>query len=130
MLDAFHTKTPLSVKQASIPYDSTAVDTTEYRRLMGSLQYLTFMWLEIFHAISRVCQHFQNPSVAHIREVKIILRYLKEPMSFGLRIIHKSSLDLTRFSDANRVSCSITCRSTSRHCIFLGANCVLWSSKK
>lgn len=51
-------------------------------------------------------------------------------MSLCLCVFHQSSLNLTGFSDADWVGCSITCRITNGHCIFLGAKCISWSFKK
>lgn len=128
MLHAFHMC--LMVKATSTPNNQTPVDTTEYRQLVESLQYLTFTRPEICHAISRASQHFQNPTISHLSEVKWILLYLKATMYFSLRIIRQSSHNLISFNDVDWTGCPITRCSTNGHCIFLDANCVSWSSKK
>ncbi|GKV48364.1 hypothetical protein SLEP1_g55188 [Rubroshorea leprosula] len=45
-------------------------------------------------------------------------------------VVNRSTLSLIGFCDADWVGCSITRRSTTGFCIFLGANCISWSSKK
>ncbi|RVW77775.1 Retrovirus-related Pol polyprotein from transposon RE2 [Vitis vinifera] len=55
-------------------------------------------------------------------------RYLKGTMEHGIKFFKQSSLRLTGFCDADWVGC--TRRSTSGYCIFLGANCISWSSKR
>ena len=50
-------------------------------------------------------------------------------MEHGIRFFKQSSLRLTGFYDADWVGCTNTRRSTYGYCIFLGANCISWSSK-
>ena len=97
---------------------------------MGSLQYLTFTRPDITHAVNKVCQKFQQPTKADLRAVKRILQYLKGTLNFGLRYLKQSSLTLYGFSDSDWASCPVTRRSNSGFCIYLGSNCISWSSKK
>jgi hypothetical protein len=62
MLDASKINTPIASKPTELPDDNNPVDATEYRRLCGSLQYLTFTRPDLTHAVNLVCQHFQNPT--------------------------------------------------------------------
>ncbi|KAL6329927.1 hypothetical protein AAG906_039842 [Vitis piasezkii] len=57
-------------------------------------------------------------------------RYLKGTMEHGIRFFKQSSLRLTGFCDADWAGCTNIRRSTSGYCIFLGANCISWSSKR
>lgn len=77
-----------------------------------------------------VCQKFQQPTKADLCSVKRILCYLKGTLNFGLRYLKQSSLKLYGFSDSDWASCPLTRRSISRFCIYLGTNCINWSSKK
>lgn len=61
--------------------------------------------------------------------MKFILRYLVATINFGLQITSRS-LQVIGFSDADWAGCAITLRSTTGLCVFLGANCASWSSKK
>ncbi|KAH9673199.1 hypothetical protein KPL70_018014 [Citrus sinensis] len=65
--------TPMAVKEVISPTNREPVNPTEYRTLVGSLQYLTFSRPDITHAVNRVCQHFQNPTKADLRAIKRIL---------------------------------------------------------
>ena len=51
-------------------------------------------------------------------------------MKHGIRFLKQSSLRLIGFCDADWAGCTNTRRSTSRYYIFLGANCISWSSKR
>ncbi|GKV37533.1 hypothetical protein SLEP1_g45555 [Rubroshorea leprosula] len=49
---------------------------------------------------------------------------------YGIRYLEHSPLSLTGFCDADWAGCPLTRCSTTGFCIFLGANCVSWGSKK
>ena len=120
----------MAVKEVISPTDCEPVNPTEYRTLVGSLQYLTFSRPDITHAVNRVCQHFQNPTKADLRAVKRILCYLKGTLDFGLRYLSQSSNHVYAFSDSDWAGCTETRRSMTGYCVYLGVNCVSWSSKK
>lgn len=69
-----------------IDYDEP-VDATEYRGLVGRLQYHTLTRPDITRFVNRVCQHFQALAKANVRAVKHILRYLKGTIDCGLRFL-------------------------------------------
>lgn len=77
--------TLLAVKNTSSPNDNQLVNASEYRAIVGSLQYLTFSHPDITYAVNRVCQQFQNPTKADLKAVKCILRYLKGTLDYRLR---------------------------------------------
>jgi hypothetical protein len=130
MLEASKINTPIAHKAIELSDDHESVDPTEYRRLCGSLQYLTFTRPDITHAVNVVCQHFPNPTKRNMRAVKRILRYIKGTLTHGLRYLSQSSLTLNAFCDADWAGCPNTRRSTTGYCIFLGSNCISWASKK
>ncbi|GKV35118.1 hypothetical protein SLEP1_g43432 [Rubroshorea leprosula] len=130
MFAAASIATPLATKDTSTLKDDDLVDANEYRKLVGALQYLTIIRTDICHAMNRVCQFMQQPTFAHMRQVKHILRYIKGTIHHGLRFSSHSTLSLTGFCDADWADCPITRRSTTGYCVFLGANCISWSSKK
>ena len=66
----------------------------------------------------------------NFKTVKKILRYVKGTLHFGLHFSQQSSHNLYGFCDADWAGCPITRRSTSGYCIYLGSNCISWSSKK
>ena len=65
-----------------------------------------------------------------MKAVKRILRYLKGTLHYGLKFITQSTLSLYGFCDADWAGFPSTRRSTTGYCIYLGANCISWSSKK
>ncbi|KAH9745635.1 reverse transcriptase Ty1/copia-type domain-containing protein [Citrus sinensis] len=130
MQDSTVVATPMAVKEVPRFDDAQPVNATEYRQVVGSLQYLTFTRPDITHTVNKVCQKFQQPTKADLRAVKRILRYLTGTLNFGLRYLKQSSLTLYGFSDSDWAGCPLTRRSTSGFCIYLGSNCISWSLKK
>lgn len=59
-----------------------------------------------------------------------MIRYIKETLRYGLILHRNSSLNLYAFCDVDWSGYRDTRRSTSGSCIYLGSNCIAWSSKK
>lgn len=98
MQDSTSITTPMTMKEVPKFDDHEPVDATEYRQIVGSLQYLTFTRSDITHDVNRVCHKFQQPTKADLRSVKRILRYLKVTLNFSLHYLKQSSLNLYGFS--------------------------------
>uniref|UniRef100_A0A2N9H082 Uncharacterized protein n=1 Tax=Fagus sylvatica TaxID=28930 RepID=A0A2N9H082_FAGSY len=131
MLDCKPVATPMASKRVSLSHaEELYSDITEYRRIVGTLQYLTLTRLDLSYAVNTVCQYMHAPTNEHFQMVKRILRYVKGTLSLGVRILRHSSLDLFAFSDADWAGCLVTRRSTTGFCTFLGSNCISWSAKK
>ncbi|KAK9215471.1 hypothetical protein WN944_007476 [Citrus x changshan-huyou] len=122
MQDCTSIRTPIATSSTAFIDDDEPVDATEYRGLVGSLQYLTFTRRDITHVGNRACQHFQAPNKAHMRAVKRILRYLKGTIHYSLQFLSQSSLTLNGFSYSDWAGCSVTRQSTIGYSIYLGAN--------
>ncbi|XP_028553656.1 uncharacterized protein LOC110108109 [Dendrobium catenatum] len=104
-------------------------DPTIYRRLAGSLQYLTITRPDIAFAANQVCQHMQSPTEHNFKELKRPLRYVKGTLSYGLPIT-VGSLDLQTYSDADWAFYTTYRKSISGFCSFLGPNLISWTVKK
>jgi hypothetical protein len=104
MLMCKTTTTPMSSSEQLTSVDGTLLsseDATEYRSLVGGLQYLTITRPDISYAVNRVCQYLHSPRDAHMTAVKRILRYIRHAVSYGLRLCASSSTLLAAFSDAD-----------------------------
>jgi hypothetical protein len=52
-------------------------DPTEYRHIVGALQYVTLTQPNIAYLVNQLCQHMHNPTSVHFIATKRVLRYLK-----------------------------------------------------
>jgi hypothetical protein len=76
-------------------------DSSQYRSVVGALQYLTLTRPDMSFAVNKVCQFLHAPTTVHWAAVKRILRYLKSCTHVGLRVIKSRSLLVTGFLDAD-----------------------------
>lgn len=105
-------------------------DPTQYRKLAGAVQYLTFTRPDIAYAIHQICLYMHDPRLPHFQALKRIIRYLQGTSGLGLQLLKGPINDLVAYSDADWAGCPDTRRSTSGYCVFLGSNLVSWSSKR
>ena len=89
-----------------------------YRKLVGSLIYLTVTRLDIAHAVHIVSQFMAAPCTTHFAVLPRILRYVKGTVFHGLHFSRHSFIDLRAYSDVNWVGDSTDRRSTTDYCIF------------
>ncbi|GJT71674.1 retrovirus-related pol polyprotein from transposon TNT 1-94 [Tanacetum coccineum] len=94
------------------------------------LMYLTASRPDIAF-VAFVCARYQTRLTAkHLKEVKRILRYLRQTINMGLWYSKDFGFELIAYSDADHAGCNDDCKSTSRGIQFLGDKLVSWSSKK
>jgi hypothetical protein len=105
-------------------------DSSRYRSVVGSLQYLTLTRPDISFAVNMVCQFLSQPTEAHWEAVKRILRFVKGTLDTGLRIRRSLQQHISIFTDADWAGDVDDRRSTSGFAVFVGSNLISWSSKK
>nr|AAT85031.1 putative polyprotein [Oryza sativa Japonica Group]ABF96679.1 retrotransposon protein, putative, Ty1-copia subclass [Oryza sativa Japonica Group] len=133
MSDCKSVATPLSASEKLIAGKGTILgpnDATQYRSIVGALQYLTLTRLDIAFSVNKVCQFLHNPTTEHWAAVKRILRYIKQCTGLGLRICKSSSMIVSGYSDADWAGCLDDRRSTGGFAVYLGDNLVSWNAKK
>ena len=108
----------------------SAEESTNYRSVVGALQYLTLTRPDISFPINKVCQFLHTPTLAHWTAVKRILRYLRGTMSTGLKVTRSTSTLVSAFSDADWAGCPDDRRSTGGFAVFFGPNLISWSARK
>lgn len=112
---------------------ATVSDPTQYRSIIGALQYATLTRPELSYFVNKVCQFLSNPLEEHWKAVKRILRYLSGTLTHGLLLQpapKHQPLSLLGFCDADWAADLDDRRSTSGACVFLGPNLISWWSKK
>ncbi|RVW77515.1 Retrovirus-related Pol polyprotein from transposon RE1 [Vitis vinifera] len=80
---------------------SLLADPSQYRNIVGALQYCTITRPDISFSVNKLCQFMQSPTDLHWQAVKRLLRYLKGTTSFGLSFHSSSDLQLTAYADAD-----------------------------
>ena len=91
-----------------------------YRRLVGSLVYLTITRPDISYAVNLVNKFMTNPKHLHLAALRRIICYLLRTPTHGLFYSMNSPITLTAYSDANWAGCPATRRSTTGWCTNLG----------
>ncbi|CAL8090617.1 unnamed protein product [Prunus armeniaca] len=139
--DLLHNSNLLHAKPASTHLAAKSVLTasdgdllaspTEYRELVGSLQYLTLTLSYISFVVNTVAHFMSSTSSPHMVAVKRILRYVKGTIDFSLHFTPQDpSTRHTVYSDADWAGCPDYRRSTAGYLIYLGSNLISWCSKK
>ncbi|XP_035541384.1 uncharacterized mitochondrial protein AtMg00810-like [Juglans regia] len=130
MTEAKPAKTPIPAgSQLSKHHGDPLENATEYRQLVGALQYLTLTRPDISFTVNQLCQFMHNPSTVHWTAAKRVLRYLKGSLNHGL-LFTKGSLTLNAYSDSDWAGNPDDRRSTIGYAIYLGPCLISWSAKK
>ncbi|XP_019181956.1 PREDICTED: uncharacterized protein LOC109177103 [Ipomoea nil] len=122
--------TPAAVTQSATPSTDEFENPTQYRRLVGALQYLTITQPDLAYAVNRLCQFMHTPTDEHWGLLKRVLRYVKGTQEYGLRLTPSSSTDIHAYSDSDWAECPVDRKSTSGYAVYLGTNLVSWLSRK
>ncbi|XP_068667711.1 uncharacterized mitochondrial protein AtMg00810-like [Aristolochia californica] len=93
-------------------------DPSIYRRLVGSLIYLTTTHRDISYVVHHVNQFISFPRHLHIAAVHHIIHYLRGSSTRGLFFPIGSTLRLVAYSDVDWARCLDTRRSTIGWCMF------------
>ncbi|KAJ7560193.1 hypothetical protein O6H91_04G118100 [Diphasiastrum complanatum] len=127
-------------KPISTPYDSGCkptkaeedqdVDETLYRKLVGSLIYLTNTRPDIAYVVSMVSQFMAKPKQIDWKAAKQILRYVQGTLRFGILYGRQDDLKLQGYVDVDWARDAEDRRSTTRYVFSLGSGAISWSSKK
>jgi histone deacetylase 1/2 len=133
MKDCTTSPTPLSSTEKLSLTEGSPLgpdDSTQYRSIVGALQYLTLKRPDISFSVNKVCQYLHAPTTAHWTATKRILRYVQGTIQVGLTFQKSSSSLLSAFLDADSAGCLDDRRSTGGFAIFFGPNLVSWSARK
>ncbi|WJX38809.1 hypothetical protein P8452_26432 [Trifolium repens] len=131
MDNASHKRTPAPTHlKLTKDEQGVGVDQSLYRRMIGSLLYLTASRPDITFAVG-VCARYQaEPKVSHLNQVKRILKYVNGTCDYGMMYSHCENSNLCGYCDADWAGSADDRKSTSGGCFFLGSNLISWFSKK
>jgi hypothetical protein len=113
--------------------DSTMeeVDTTQYRRLVGSLRHLTHTRPDLAFSVGYVSRFMQRPTMEHQQAVKRIICYVVRTLDYSLYYPRcPGEAHLIRYSDSDHASDIDTSKSMSEILFFFDKCLVSWQSVK
>ncbi|GKE46246.1 ribonuclease H-like domain-containing protein [Tanacetum coccineum] len=97
MVNCNPSRTPIDT-ESKVGSDGDPVsDPTLYRSLAGSLQYLTFTRPNISYVVQQVCLYMHDPREPHFSALKMILRYVRGTLDYGLQLFSSSTTDLVAY---------------------------------
>ncbi|KFK29449.1 hypothetical protein AALP_AA7G135900 [Arabis alpina] len=131
MLDAKSVATPMADKPPLTKRCGTSLtDPTEYRMVIGSLQYLLLTRPDVAFAVNKLAQFMECPSTEHWSAAKRVLRYLCGTRDRGLFFSADNPTYLHAYSDADWAGDKDDYTSTGAYLVYLGKHLISWSSKK
>jgi hypothetical protein len=103
-------------ERLKLSHDSTTeeVDTTQYRRLVGSIRYLVHTHPDLAFFVGYVSRFMQRPTIEHQQAVKRIIRYVAGTLDHGLYYPRcPGEAHLVGYSDSDHAGDIDTSKSTS-----------------
>ena len=131
-----------SIGHLTLNDGSPLANATQFRSLVGGLQYLQFTRPDIAFAVNKLAQFMHAPTQTHWTAAKRLLHYLKHTIHLGLTFQRQQpfhlqaysdvtpSLDLRAYSNANWAGDQDSYKFTTAFVLFLGGNPISWCSKK
>ncbi|KAK1434246.1 hypothetical protein QVD17_11166 [Tagetes erecta] len=105
-------------------------DPTEYRKIIGSLRYLTHSRPDLSYAVGYMSRFMQKPTYTHSQALKQILRYLRGTIDYGVVYPKKGSSVLLGYSDNSHAVDVDDGRSTTGLIFYYDGAPITWSSQK
>jgi len=113
------TACPLASFSKGLNNEDALVDATNYRKLVGKLNYLTNTRPDIAFSVQYLSQFLQTPTQAHMKAALNTLRYINQDPSQGLFFNNKLDYNLQAYCDSDWAQCPCTRRSVSGYFIML-----------
>ena len=89
-----------------------SVDATMYHQMIGSLMYLTKMRPNICFVVNTLSQFLIDPRHVHLIVTKLILRYLRGTIDYGLKYESNQKINLEGYVDSDWAGSAIDRKST------------------
>lgn len=131
MVDDKHVATLMSSSQVlTISLGDALHDATEYRIVVGSLQYLGITLPDITFAVNHLSQFMHKPTMLHWEAAKHVLRYLVGTANKGVFFSASTPMTLDTYSDTDWAGDRDDYAFTGAYIVYLGKQPVSWSAKK
>ena len=110
--------------------DGSTVDPTLFKRLVGSLMYLTVTRPYIMYGVLMISIFMNSPKYSHWQAGKRILRYVSGTKDLGIMYSTSENFKLIGYIDSDNGGSTDDRESTSGYTFHFGTGVVLWDSKK
>jgi hypothetical protein len=108
-----------------------AVDSTEYRRIVGCLRYLLHTRPDLAFSVGMASRFMERPTVLHHNAVKQILGYWQGTLNYGLVYTREEKEEvITGYSDSDLAGDKDHRRSTGGMALYLNGGLITWCSHK
>lgn len=105
-------------------------DPTEYRKLIGKMNFLSNTRPDLAYTIQHLSQYMQQPRNSHWNALMHTLNYVYSTCGQGIVLQGQDTLTLQAYSDSNWGACCDSKRSVSGYVLMLGSSPISWKSKK
>ncbi|XP_018507412.2 secreted RxLR effector protein 161-like [Pyrus x bretschneideri] len=123
--------TPLVANERLCKNDrSEAANESKYRKLVGSLLYLTATRPNIMFGVSLLARFMHGLSKKYMGTTKRVLRYIQGTMDFGIEYVKGKSALLIGYCDSDWVRSIDDMKNTSGYAFNLGSDVFSWASIK
>lgn len=102
----------------------------EYRRIIGSLQYITLTRPDVQLAVNRLSQFMGKPTQLHWVSMKWVLRFLASTMNNGILLRPMVGAGVIAYCDTDWGGDTQDRQSRTGFLVYVGGSLVSWSSKK
>jgi hypothetical protein len=109
---------------------SELIDATLYRQIIGSLMYLMNTRPDICFAVNTLSQLLVEPIHVHLVAAKLVMRYLKGTIDYGLSYDGDHDFTLSGYTDADWEGSVSDRKITSGFFFSLGSTMISWQSRK
>ncbi|CAL9005790.1 unnamed protein product [Prunus brigantina] len=137
LLDKFGMKDCKPVSTPLVPTEklkredeSELADEETYRKIVGSLLYLTATRPDIMYSASLLARFMHGPSKKHFGVARRVLRYVQGTMDFGIEYVFGKSTVLIGFCNSDWSGSEEDMKSTSGYAFSFGSGAFSWASVK
>lgn len=110
--------------------DGEQIDETFYKKIIGSLMYITKTRPDLQFAVSLLSRYMSRPTKLHLQAAKRVLRYLKGTMDFGIWYKRELIGELLVYTDSDFAGDVDSRKSTIGYVFLMDNAAVAWLSKK
>lgn len=110
--------------------ESEPADESLYRKIVGSLLYLTATKPDIMFSTSLLARFMHKPSKKHYEAAKRVLRYIQGTIDFGIEYVVGKFALLIGYCDSDWSGSEEDMKSTSGYALSFGSGSFSWASAK